>query len=613
MGQQGHHHPKLDGAIDLRGQTTLRELIRLVYHSQGVLCSITALMHLAAAVETRRTRPPNRPCVVIAGGREPTHWAAYPHHQFIHTIGALPCCTTGGCWRDRTVKLRDGDKRDRPENLCVDVTNEIPHCMDLITSQDVVRRIECYFHGGAITYLSRAQTQAGERGIAATRRNRFDRQPLNLSCAGMACEHFIKTLPLYPDRYAGRGIVICGGGARYFTNAWVCINMLRRLGCTLPIQIWHLGKNEIDARMRTLMAPLGVVCVDAARVRKEFPVRILKGLELKSFAILHSPFREVLLLDADNVPVVNPEFLFKTPEFGDTGAIFWPDFLRGKDKKNMAIWRCLGLRMPDELEFESGQIVVDKKRCWRALCLASWINENSDFFYQYLHGDKETFHLAFRKLKTPYALVPNPIYPLEGTMCQHDFNGRRIFQHRNMAKWDLFFNKRIKGFRHEKECRRYIGNLKRVWDGQINPKGRSGVPAGSLLTRRTVRIVAVMISCTERNETRQRTLENLAKTDWGDMPLHVHFDTPSNGTPMQRQVQSSYIALKKSLDYPADYILFLEDDLDFNKYIRHNLRNWIPVRSRTVTLAGLCNPGLREKACDVRRSARIIDANSAFG
>src|SRR5262249_10297388 len=37
VGGYGDHHPALAGAIDLRGQTTLRELIRLVYHSQGVL------------------------------------------------------------------------------------------------------------------------------------------------------------------------------------------------------------------------------------------------------------------------------------------------------------------------------------------------------------------------------------------------------------------------------------------------------------------------------------------------------------------------------------------------------------------------------------------------
>src|ERR1700677_858749 len=161
VGNRGHHHPRLDGAIDLRGQTSLRELVRLVYHSQGVLCSVTALMHLAAAVETKHGRPASRPCVVIAGGREPTNWEAYPHHQFIHTVGGLPCCAKGGCWRDRTFRLRDGDKRDRPENVCLDVINELPHCMDLIKPEEVIRRIDGYFQGGVIKYLSLRQRKAG--------------------------------------------------------------------------------------------------------------------------------------------------------------------------------------------------------------------------------------------------------------------------------------------------------------------------------------------------------------------------------------------------------------------------------------------------------------------
>ena len=613
VGQIGHHHPKLNGVIDLRGQTTLRELVRLVHHSQGVLCSTTALMHLAAAVEARRGQLRNRPCVVVAGGREPTHWEAYPHHQFIHTIGALPCCARGGCWRDRIVRLRDGDQRDRPENLCVDVVDDLPRCMDLIKPQEVIRRIEGYFLGGVVKYLSHRQKRAAESGVAASKGILFDQQPLNLSSAGMACDHFIKTIPNYPDRYEGRGIVICGGGVRYFTNAWVCVNILRRLGCTLPIQLWHLGKREMDSQMEELVAPLGVQCVDAVRLGRKHPMRILGGWQLKSYAILHSPYRQVLLLDADNVAVVNPEFLFETPEFGATGALFWPDFLRGRDKKNMAIWRSFGMQMPNELEFESGQILLDKSRCWPALCLAVWINENSDFFYRYLHGDKETFHLAFRKLKTPYALVPKPIHALEGTMCQHDFTGRRIFQHRNMAKWDLFFNKRVDGFWLEKECRLYLADLRRSWDGRMSSNFGWKSRMDLQRIRRTMKIEAVMISCPERNKIRRQTLENLAKTDWGDTPLHIHFDTPGPETPDQRQVRSSFLALKKSLDSRADYILFLEDDLDFNRHIRHNLCAWSPLQRGAVTLASLYNPRVQEKACDLKSNARIVDANACFG
>ena len=58
------------------------------------------------------------------------------------------------------------------------------------------------------------------------------------------------SLPSYPDRFDGRGIVIPGGGMRYFTCAWVCIRMLRSLGCTLPIELWHCGPEEMKG-MRT--------------------------------------------------------------------------------------------------------------------------------------------------------------------------------------------------------------------------------------------------------------------------------------------------------------------------------------------------------------------------
>jgi hypothetical protein len=82
--------------------------------------------------------------VVIAGGREPPHWEAYPHHQFIHTVGSLPCCDDGGCWKSRTRRLGDGQAGDLPENLCLDVRGDLPACMDLITAADVAGRIELY-------------------------------------------------------------------------------------------------------------------------------------------------------------------------------------------------------------------------------------------------------------------------------------------------------------------------------------------------------------------------------------------------------------------------------------------------------------------------------------
>jgi len=277
-------------------------------------------------------------------------------------------------------------------------------------------------------------------------------------------EQVVENLPPFPaERFAGRGIVICGGGAKYFPCLWVCIRLLRQLGCVLPIEVWHLGVREMTADMAALLEPYGVACVDARVIRQSHPVRLLAGWELKAYALLHTRFAEALLLDADNVPVADPTFLFDDPAYREKGAVFWPDF--GQLGPERAIWRITGIPYRDEPEFESGQILVDKVRCWPALALAVHFNEYSDFYYRHVHGDQETFHLAWRKLGRDYAMPARGIYALRGTMCQHDLQGRRLFQHRNTDKWRIDgSNPRVFVFQLEDECRAFLAELRARWD-----------------------------------------------------------------------------------------------------------------------------------------------------
>lgn len=179
---------------------------------------------------------------------------------------------------------------------------------------------------------------------------------------------------------------------------------------------------------------------------------------MKPYAIIHSRFKEVLWLDADQVPVQNPEFLFETPEFKRLGAVFWPDFNRFKPDHPM--WGFTGVEYRDEPEIQAGEILVDKERCWEPLRLSLWFNEHHRFFYRYILGDKDTYRFAWHKLDRRYAVPPFPIHALEGTMCQHDFSGRRLFQHRNMKKWQLLGpNPRVAGFEYEEECLQFLKEL----------------------------------------------------------------------------------------------------------------------------------------------------------
>jgi len=274
----------------------------------------------------------------------------------------------------------------------------------------------------------------------------------------------IERLPSYPDDKSGRGIVIATGGPKYFPCAWVCVSMLRHHGCRLPIQFWHLGPSEAEPWMRQATARFGVEWIDAREVARTHPARILNGWELKPYSILHSSFREVLSLDSDNVPVRDPSYLFETPEYEDTGAVFWPDF--GKLSAAANIWKLTGIAYRDEPEFESGQVLVDKARRYKELSLTMWFNEHSDFWYQHFLGDKETFHLAWRKLGTRYQMPSRGIHHVgRHTMCQHDFSGARVFQHRNLDKWRLDgTNQRNSDFLFEEQCRAALATLREIRD-----------------------------------------------------------------------------------------------------------------------------------------------------
>jgi ADP-heptose:LPS heptosyltransferase len=595
VGGYGDHHPRLDGVIDFRGQTNLRELVRLVYHSQGVLCAPTALMHLAAAVEGKLGNSPLRACVVVAGGREPVHWEQYPGHQYLHTIGALPCCADGGCWKGRVFPLRDGDPGDEPDKRCTNVVGRIPKCLDMITAEAVVGRIQTYFEGGSLHYLSAEECTAAATGVAATAKNWYEDEPLNYSSAGTACDAAAsRSLPAMPPS-EGRGIVICGGGVRYFTCAWVCINMLRQLGCKLPVEVWHLGRSEMSKAMTRLLEPLSATTVDAFKVRKRNPVRILEGWELKAYSILHSRFHDVMLLDADIVPVIDPEFLFDSDEFKETGAMFWPDYNKTTENDAAKMWHSCGLSRPDEQEFETGQMLVDKRRCWQALNLTMWFNEHSDFYYRHIYGDKETFHLAFQKAAKSYHLIQHPIVPLEGTMCQHDPQGRRLFQHRNRAKWDLVKNRRIGGFWLEEECLDYVQSLKEQWNGHLSANGRLGLDFdrnGSPPPR-----IAVVIVRGNEAELR-RTRENLACTDWNGSPVHAMCGAVDGPNPLKA-------LFDEALSGPVDFLLLLQGELIFNRHLFHNLSHWKPTRSRQAAISSLYNPDVAEFACDFKNNARV--------
>lgn len=149
-GKPASLHRTLDGAIDLRGKTSLRDLLSLIHNADGVICTITFAMHAAAALE--------KPCVVTAGGREEWWWEGYVRenpafkglnvnvpHRFLHTMGLLDCCRgPRACWKNKVLKS-EGDKSYCSYPHAEPEGQTVPLCQHMIGANKIVESVLYYY------------------------------------------------------------------------------------------------------------------------------------------------------------------------------------------------------------------------------------------------------------------------------------------------------------------------------------------------------------------------------------------------------------------------------------------------------------------------------------
>ncbi|MCS6977251.1 MAG: alpha-1,3-mannosyltransferase family protein [Gemmatales bacterium] len=97
----------------------------------------------------------------------------------------------------------------------------------------------------------------------------------------------------YPE---DRGIVIAGGGLKYFPSVWVCIHLIRHLGCKLPIQLWYLGDSESDPYMNIYedgcLNHFASCASMPPKLEQDTPCQVLCGWESKPYIMLHLPFAQ---------------------------------------------------------------------------------------------------------------------------------------------------------------------------------------------------------------------------------------------------------------------------------------------------------------------------------
>lgn len=316
----------------------------------------------------------------------------------------------------------------------------------------------------ALAYLDRPPV-----GLSAGAKQQWARWPAVQDAHRIGLERAAAATAVPPGGLAGRGVVVGAGGSRYFGCAWAGLHVLRHVGSRLPVQWWYLGPAEIDPVMRRIAEDAGVQVIDTLEVGARFPQRILRGWEAKPFSVARSPFAEVLYLDADNVSVKNPESLFDATAYREHGAVFWPDLPPSYRREWVpkVVWYMAGMEPRSARAFESGQLLVDKMRCWRELSLVNWINAHSDYWYEAVYGDKDTFLLGWSKCDRAYAMTTKAAGWKWPAILQHDFDGSLLFQHACRGKPQLYAGHRIDCLVHADVAVAAGQRLRERWHGRI--------------------------------------------------------------------------------------------------------------------------------------------------
>ncbi|ETW01134.1 hypothetical protein H310_06743 [Aphanomyces invadans] len=234
------------------------------------------------------------------------------------------------------------------------------------------------------------------------------------------------------------------------------IKLLRSFGCTLPVEIFY-RPDELHAPSNVLVQAL-LQSDDRVALREITDPRATK-FRTKPYAVYHSSFDQVLLLDCDNIPLRDPTYLFDSPVFASHSAIFWPDLWQPKHTifsviSQSLLWQYVDMPFVDMFEQESGQVLVDRRRATDALhklmayTFGPTKNSNGTLIesMEFLYGDKDLFRFAWRNASTSFYFIQTPpayagmyswyrwISFCGLAMVQYDPDGNMLFLHRNQVK-----------------------------------------------------------------------------------------------------------------------------------------------------------------------------------
>lgn len=132
-----------------------------------------------------------------------------------------------------------------------------------------------------------------------------------------------------PYENGTQGIAVTASGA-LLPVFLVSLRMLRRTGSIIPVEVFMESKNHYEKEIcEIVLPPMNATCMILSEILEAVPQKLkMSRFQLKALALAFSSFDEVLLLDADNVPIEQPDHLLNSEPFLSTGFVSWPDYVR---------------------------------------------------------------------------------------------------------------------------------------------------------------------------------------------------------------------------------------------------------------------------------------------
>ncbi|KAL9137407.1 MAG: hypothetical protein Q9175_001392 [Cornicularia normoerica] len=229
-----------------------------------------------------------------------------------------------------------------------------------------------------------------------------------------------------------QGIVVAASGA-LLPVFLVSLKMLRRTGSMLPVELFMESKSNYEKEIcEIVLPPMNATCMILSEILEAVPQRLkMSGYQLKALALAFSSFDDVLLLDADNLPVEQPENLLDSEPFLSKGFVSWPD--HWANTASPKFYEISLQPIPPTSEraaSEAGQLLLSKSKHASTLLLTLYYNYHGPSHYYKLlsqspagqggrETDKETYLAAAMSLNASFHTVTTAVEILGYTQV-HD-------------------------------------------------------------------------------------------------------------------------------------------------------------------------------------------------